>query len=241
MLQSIYTPDHYTADGVLTTFAFTFRILQKSDLVFTTYNPATGVVAVLELNSDYTIADGDVNTDNGGHVVCTPVLASGLEIFLSRHTQRTQLTHIEEGSAFSAALMMTALDRLTMFVHELAYQVRKSIKLPDTSTLVDIDASRPVAGELLRWNGDADGLENISLVTLAASTVIIPVSVDEGESEITITHNLGSVSARLIGVTATWHSTFKLISQSTNAIVVEASSECPAGGGTVIATVGVPT
>lgn len=237
MIQSIYVPEHYEGDGVLVNLPFTWRILQKSDLIAKKRTIATGAVAVLELDSDYTIANGDVNTDNGGNVVLAVALAAGFDVFLSRHTQRTQLDNIEEGSPFAAAQIMAALDKLTMIAQEQDYKDRQALKFADTEQIIDSDLPTPTAGALLKWNSDADGIENISIVTLAASTVVIPVDVDEGETTAVITHGLNDATAKLIGRGATWHTTIVETSQAANTITVEFSAPAPTGGGILIAEV----
>jgi len=115
-----YTPETYVGDGVTAALPFTWRILAKTDIVVQAKDPDTGEVTTLDLDSDYTIDDGDVDNNSGGDVVLsTPADWDGFTIKISRRTARTQLVNIVEGSTFPAAVITKALDRLTMFVQEL--------------------------------------------------------------------------------------------------------------------------
>lgn len=121
MISTQYTPDSYSGNGVLTTFAFNWRILAKTDLVVTTTVGA--VVTIKVLDTDYTIANADVNTDDGGDVVFVVAPATGTAIVLSRDTAMTQLVNLTEGGPFPAAVITKEFDRLTMMIQELSYRI----------------------------------------------------------------------------------------------------------------------
>jgi hypothetical protein len=153
VIQSQYAPEVYAGNGSLTAFAFTWRILAKTDVIAITQVVATGVVTIKTLNTDYTIADGDVNTDDGGDVVFGTAPPTGTNVYIFRDTARTQLVNIEEGSPFPAATVTKVFDRLTIIVQEL-------IKKLGTAT----------GGRLLKWDTRGQNLEIANSATFASET-----------------------------------------------------------------------
>lgn len=120
-----YIPEEYVSDGVDVTYPFTWRILAKANLIAKVTDPVTGVVTTLELNTDYTIADADVDTDDGGDVVLDAPRTSGHIINFYRTTSRTQLVNLTD-SVFPAAVVTKVFDRLTMMIQELEYRIDQS-------------------------------------------------------------------------------------------------------------------
>jgi hypothetical protein len=153
VIQTHYAPESYSGNGSVTTFAFDWRILAKTDVIVITQVVSTGVVTVKALNTDYTIADGDVNTDDGGDVVFGAAPPTGTNIYLFRDTARTQLVNIEEGSPFPAASVTKVFDRLTIIVQEL-------LKKLGTAT-----GGRPV-----KWDTRGQNLEIANSATVASET-----------------------------------------------------------------------
>lgn len=231
MIQTQFTPDHYTGTGLLTTYAFTFRILAKADLLVQT--KAAGVVTDLVLDTDYTIAASSVNNSAGGEIVLATALASGTELFLVRQTTITQLVHLEEGAPMPSSVIEEVFDRLTMFAQELKYLARQALHFPTSTTIVDVTVDDPSAGQILRWNDDEDMVESTLASTLEITHAVVDVAVAAGASSAVITHNLGNASAKIIGFSSTFHTAFRFISQTTDTITVELTNEGPAGGGTL--------
>lgn len=236
-IQTQYSQERYVGNGTVNTYPFTWRILAKTDLIVLTDN--AGVVTTLDLNSDYTIADADVNTADGGDVVLSAPLPAGVVLVLQRHTAQTQLVNIEEGSPFPAAVITKEFDRLTMMIQDLQYQMRQTLSFPPTSGIDDSFLPPPEAGMLIRWNDAETGFENVAASALELTHVIITQAVAAGAFQAIITHNLGSTAAKLIGFTPNWQTGFSLISQTANTITIEFSVECPTGGGTLTTEVAI--
>jgi len=104
----------YTCNGVLATYAYTFKIFEDDDLLAIKTLTATGTETTLVLNTDYTVT-GAGNT-NGGNVILTAAskCASGYSLTLLRNMDITQETDYVDGEAFSATSFENALDRLTI-------------------------------------------------------------------------------------------------------------------------------
>lgn len=240
MIETIYSPEHYVGDGVTASLPFTWRILAKSDLTVYAKN-AAGIVTTLQLGTDYTIPNDDVDDDMGGDVILTdPTFWNTQDIFIVRNTAKTQLTHMPDGFPFSTAAVEKSLDRITMFAQELLYLYRQTLHFQQSSEAVDIILPDPEAGKLLQYNSDADGMDNVLASGLDLThTIIGPIAVAEGDITAVITHNLNSASASLIGFSASWHTSHKVVSQTANAITIEFGTSVPTGGGTIKAEVAI--
>jgi hypothetical protein len=232
MIQTQFTPDHYVGTGAIRNYAFTFRILKKSDLLVETLISG-GTPITLVLDSDYTIAASSVNNSAGGQIVLTTDLALNTEIFLTRQTAMTQLVHIEEGAPFPSSVVEEVFDRLTMFAQELKYLARQTLHFPTASLFKDITVEDPEAGQILRWNSTEDAVENVLASALAITHTVIDVVLAPADLVAVITHNLNDSNAKIIGFSSTYHTAFKLVSQTANAITVGLTDEAPAGGGTL--------
>lgn len=232
MLQTSFTPDHYTGNGSLTDYAFTFRILKKSDLLVETLISG-GTPITLVLDSDYTIDVASVNNPAGGEIVLTTALASGTEIFLNRVTAMTQLVHLEEGAPIPSSVFEEVFDRLTMFAQELKYLARQTLHFPTSSLFKDVTVEDPEAGQILRWNSAEDAVENVLASALAITHTVIDVVLSPADLVAVVTHNLNDSNAKIIGFSSTYHTAFKVVSQTANAITVGLTDEAPAGGGTL--------
>ena len=73
--------NEYTGNGVTTTFPYTFRVFNKSDLVVQVIDLEENI-AVLALDTDYTVTGA--GGYNGGNVILSKALANGYQISISR-------------------------------------------------------------------------------------------------------------------------------------------------------------
>lgn len=140
-ISSLYVPDEYNGNDVLVTFTFNWRILQKDDLVAELLTIATGAKVVQVLDTDYTIANDQVDTALGGNLVMTIAPATGERLILTRVTDRTQLVNIAEGGPFPAATITRVFDRLTMIVQELDYSATILLEALFESAEEDVTAA----------------------------------------------------------------------------------------------------
>lgn len=223
-LQSIYQPEHYTGNGSTANLPFNWRILAKTDVVVKAKN-TSGVVTTLVLNTDFTIADADVNTDNGGNVVLTtPATWNTQEIFIIRDTSRTQLVNIESSTPFPAATVTKVFDRLTMMIQEMHYRDRKALRFADSSTFKDINVPDPLNGTFLGWLNSL--LANINIgdsrkeetVTLGATTK--SVVFDSAQA---------NANYLILGLTTNWATTTEWSNKLTTGFTVTFGTPAPTG------------
>ena len=150
----------YTSTGGVT-YPYTNKILDQDDL-------KVYVSDVLQtIGTDYTVSG--VGTAAGGNVTFLAAPAVGATVLLTKDgVEFTQETDYVENDAFPAAAHEDALDKLTNIAQKIWDYVRRSVKVPITSTLIDLEFPTPQASTYLGWNATADGLENYSLVALGS-------------------------------------------------------------------------
>jgi len=167
----------YTGTNTTDTFAYTFRILAKTDLLVT-HTPLGGSAAVLVVDTDYTVTG--VGADAGGNVVLTAGnLATGATLFIVRVTPLTQLTDYSSQGSFLPQTYEDALDKVTMAQQENATAAVRAIVSPTSEPAIDLTlpiiASR--GGMLLEF--DSAGLP-VTAINAAAAAAAISTALASG-------------------------------------------------------------
>jgi hypothetical protein len=160
----------YDCDGVTTTFNYTFKIWDDSDLdvIITS---AGGVETQLTLTTDYTVTGAGV--DAGGTIVLVDPATdapSGSTLTVMRDVPYTQETDYTEGDDFPAEAHEDALDKLLMQILQLKMMLSRTLLLKVTSEYDDLTLPDPVALSYLRWNAGLTGLENVTAVTVIGAS-----------------------------------------------------------------------
>lgn len=121
--------DHndYTGNGVTTSFPYTFRIFQKSDLVVQVADLDDNI-RTLALDTDYTVTGA--GGYSGGSVVLTSPLANGWQISISRELPVTQETDLRNQGKFFAEVHEDAFDKLTMLIQQCFGFLRLALRKP---------------------------------------------------------------------------------------------------------------
>lgn len=121
--------DHneYTGNGVTTTFPYTFRIFQKSDLVVQVVDLDENLT-VLALDTDYTVTGAGGYT--GGNVILSTALTNGYQISISREIPVTQETDLRNQGKFFAEVHEDAFDKLTMLIQQCYSWTRLALTKP---------------------------------------------------------------------------------------------------------------
>ena len=143
----------YTCNGVITSYAYPFKVLADADL-----QVIVGTDTVLTLNSDYTVTGAG---SSAGTVVLTAgsKCGSGSALTILRNIPATQLTDYVDGEAFSAESIENALDKVTMIQQQQKEAIDRSWKLPRSSSITAL-MPNPSANNYIGWNAAATGLEN---------------------------------------------------------------------------------
>ena len=107
--------NEYTGNGATTQYDFTFRIMDKSDLLVQTLD-ASETITTLTLDADYSVTG--VNRYPGGKVVLNTPLPDGYKISIERSIPVTQETSIRNQGGFFPEIHEDAFDKLTMLVQQ---------------------------------------------------------------------------------------------------------------------------
>ncbi|MCM7404487.1 GDSL-type esterase/lipase family protein [Enterobacter cloacae] len=121
--------DHndYTGNGVTTSFPYTFRIFDKSDLEVSVLDLSENLT-VLILDTDYTVTNA--GGYSGGNVVLSSPLANGWKISIARSLEATQETDLRNQGKFFAEVHEDAFDKLTMLIQQGFSMFRLALRKP---------------------------------------------------------------------------------------------------------------
>jgi len=164
----------YNGNSSLVTFTVPFYFIADAHLLVTKYVVATGVTTTLALTTDYTVTGAGVLT--GGSITCVVAPATGTQIIITRNVPLTQETNYIENDPFPAEVHEQALDKLTMEVQQIDEQVDRSVKMPITSSLTDVELPNFTGkGEyIIRINAAETNLEAVNSVDAALSGTLTP-------------------------------------------------------------------
>ncbi|MGY5368752.1 GDSL-type esterase/lipase family protein [Enterobacter oligotrophicus] len=121
--------DHndYTGNGVTTSFPYTFRIFDKSDLEVSVLDLSENLT-VLVLDTDYTVTNA--GGYSGGNVVLSSPLTNGWKISIARSLEATQETDLRNQGKFFAEVHEDAFDKLTMLIQQGFSMFRLALRKP---------------------------------------------------------------------------------------------------------------
>ncbi|EID6428664.1 tail fiber domain-containing protein [Escherichia coli] len=121
--------DHneYTGNGVTTTFPYTFRIFQKSDLVVQVVDLNENITELI-LDTDYIVTGA--GGYNGGNIILSKELVSGYQISISRELPVTQETDLRNQGKFFAEVHEDAFDKLTMLIQQVRSWFSLALRKP---------------------------------------------------------------------------------------------------------------
>lgn len=117
----------YAADGVLDTFAYTFKVFADADLKV--YVDSDLKV----LATDYTVTGA--GSESGGNVIFTTPPANGTAVTILRELSITQEVDYTPYDQFPAETHEQALDRLTFIGQQHLEQLGRCMQLPETSPI----------------------------------------------------------------------------------------------------------
>jgi hypothetical protein len=192
----------YTGDGSTTTFPFSFKVFEASDLYVVTLNTASGAIAVLALTADYSASlNADQDSSPGGSITLVAGgLAVGLTLTITTDMAELQGVDLTNGGGFYPDVINGALDTLTILLQQIQLQLGRALQIPfgDNSAMT-LPAAALRAGKLLMF--DAAG--NPSLVTVASGSIVPGVqsaagNVDGANEVFTFTAAVGATPSIMV-------------------------------------------
>lgn len=156
--------NEYNGNGVTTSFAYTFRILDEDHVAV--YEDGT----LKTITTHYTVSG--VGNSGGGNIVFVSAPATGTgNVVIVRNVPLTQETDYVENDPFPAESHEDALDKLTMIVQQQQEVLDRALTIDVTDTSTTPTLPTPEASKLLGWNASADELTNYAQATITDSIV----------------------------------------------------------------------
>lgn len=147
----------YTANGVLTAFAFSFKIISSSDLrVYEETAASSGVFTLKTLTTHYTVSfDAAAET---GTVTFLVAPTNGKRVVITRVTPTTQGTNLDREGRSPAKTIEGMVDKATMLAQEALEKLSRGFLFrvaPVDPEPVDVD--RATTRRALIWRDNANG------------------------------------------------------------------------------------
>ena len=137
-ISSTTVKNSYSGDGSTTTFAYTFKIFQDSDIQVI-IRSSNGTETIKTITTHYTVTGAGVAS--GGSVIFTSgnIPTSTQTVVLRRNIPQTQSIDYIANDPFPAESHEEGLDRATMAIQQLQEEVTRSIKLSKTNTMTSTE------------------------------------------------------------------------------------------------------
>lgn len=172
MVNEVTSANRYTGNGSTTAFAYTWRVLLKTDIEVL----VAGVVKTVD--TDYTVTG--LGASGGGSVTFSVAPANTATVTLLRKQPVSQASDYVPNEAFPAERIEKDLDKLAMQSQQQKEALDRAVKLPKSSTLSNIDFPEPGAGKFIRWNVGGTALEAAS-ATGAGGLPLDPAACPSGQ------------------------------------------------------------
>lgn len=171
-ISSTVSRNDYVGTGALATYAYTYKIFTKNDLLVTERD-TNDVESTLLVDVNYTVA-GVGDASGGTITLLAGNLTSGHALTIRRVRPLTQTVDIKNQGVFFPLSHENAFDHDTMVAQQLDNDIKGSMRLPETVSpgSVSVELPFPSADKFLKWNAGATALENADLAS--GTTITLP-------------------------------------------------------------------
>ena len=197
----------YSGNGVLTVFAYTFKIATTADIEVI-IRSSTGTETVKDLTTHYSVSGA--GSASGGNVTMGTPPATGETLVIRRSTTQTQAVDLVENDPFTADSVEGAFDKNLSIAQELQEQIDRSLKISRTNTMTSTE-----------------------FTTSAANRASKLLSFDSS-GELAVTQELGSFTGNW--ATATAYSARDLVKDSSNSNIYLCNTSHTSSGSTPISS-----
>ena len=139
-ISSTTVRNSYSGDNSTTTFSYTFKIFQDSDIQVI-IRSTDGTETIKTITTHYTVTGA--GNSGGGSVIFTSgnIPTSTQTVVLRRNIPQTQAIDYIANDPFPAESHEEGLDRATMAIQQLQEELTRSIKLSKTNTMTSTEFS----------------------------------------------------------------------------------------------------
>ena len=169
-VSSLTTRVTYTGNSSTTTFAFSFPIIESSDLVVLHRVIATGVESVLTETTHYSVAASNSDFSTGGSITTVATYANTITLTLLRDIPDTQTTTLSDTGVLRLSSLENGYDKLTMLVQQLQEELNRSLIFPRSDSTA-LSGKIPNSVDRVGKNLGFDSSGNVT-VTDASGTFI---------------------------------------------------------------------
>ena len=124
----------YVGNGVATSFVFSFKVFDASEIVVTRTSVTAGTETVLVLTTDYTVTlNADQNTNPGGTVTYNPSgvpMPSTYNLTITSDVLQTQETDIPNAGGWYPEVAEDAWDKNTILIQQMKEVLDRTLQFP---------------------------------------------------------------------------------------------------------------
>lgn len=153
-VQDNYKLESYITNGSITSFDFSFKVLEKSNIIVNVED-IEGNITQKQQQTDYEVV---LNTDFTGTVVFKEAPIKDYKIYIQRIVDLDQEARYETSSGFQAEVIEKSFDKLTMINQQQQTQIDKCIKINMFEDIkISNYADTPYTNKGLMWGQNEDG------------------------------------------------------------------------------------
>lgn len=168
----------YSGDGVTTSFAFSFRILDEDDLTIK-IKDSNGNISTKTITTHYTVSgsgndSGRTNYTSGNVVFTAGNIPSATDtVIILREIEATQESNYPRNSRFPSATVEEDFDKLTMLSQQLEEELERSVKLDAGVTGFDATLPTPVSNGFIKFNSAGTALDVSTLASVSTGLLAV--------------------------------------------------------------------
>jgi hypothetical protein len=149
-----------SGDGTERNFDFEFKIYKDTDIGVVLIDKTTGDITERSLTTHYLVDTRLV--DEGGTVIFDEdhIPSADVWVFLWSKLEYTQTVVLPTDGAFREKKVTNGMDRIVRLVQQLRDKMNRAVLQDFYADTLDLTLPSPESLKVLRWNEDADNLEN---------------------------------------------------------------------------------
>lgn len=153
-VQDNYKLESYITNGSITSFDFSFKILEKEDIVVNVED-IQGNITQKQQQTDYDVI---LNSDFTGTVIFNTAPEKDCKIYIQRIVDLEQGSRYETSSGFQAEVVEKSFDKLTMISQQQQAEIDTCLKINQFEDVkISNYAETPIENKGIMWAKNEDG------------------------------------------------------------------------------------